>query len=240
MTMSAETAIDVRRAAQRFHTRLDWLDSWHSFSFGEHHDPANTAHGLLLVSNDDTVAPAAGFGPHSHRDMEIVTWVLEGELEHRDSAGNHDVIRPGLAQRMSAGRGITHSEANASRDEPVHFVQMWVLPDARGIEPGYEQRNVSAALSVPELVAVASGRGHDGAVGLHQRDAVLWAARLGAGDAVTIPEARHVHLFVARGEANLERAGELSTGDAVRLTDAGALALVAGPSGAETLVWETE
>ncbi len=223
MTMSAETSIDVRRAAQRFHTRLDWLDSWHSFSFGEHHDPANTAHGLVLVSNDDTVAPAAGFGPHSHRD----------------SAGNHDVIRPGLAQRMSAGRGITHSETNTSRDEPVHFVQMWVLPDARGIEPGYEQRDVSAALSVPELVAVASGRGHDGAVGLHQRDAVLWAARLGAGDAVTIPEAHHVHLFVARGEANLERAGELSTGDAVRLTDAGALTLVAGPSGAETLVWET-
>lgn len=235
----ADTTVDVRRAGDRFHTALGWLDSWHSFSFGGHYDPANTGHGLLLVSNDDTVAPGAGFSPHSHRDMEIVTWVLEGELEHADSAGHHGVIRPGLAQRMSAGRGITHSEMNASGDAPVHFVQMWVLPDVRGIEPGYEQRDVGDALTEPRLVAVASGRGHDGAVAIHQHDAVLWVARLGAGDSVTTPDATHVHVFLARGSARMDHAGELWTGDAVRLTRAGALALVAGDDGAEALVWET-
>jgi redox-sensitive bicupin YhaK (pirin superfamily) len=239
MMSSAASPVDVRRAGGRFHTDLGWLDSWHSFSFGGHHDPANTGHGLLLVSNDDTVAPGGGFGAHSHRDMEIVTWVLDGELEHRDSAGNHDVIRPGLAQRMSAGRGITHSEMNASRDEPVHFVQMWVPPDVRGIDPGYEQRDLGDALTHPGLVAVASGRDHAGAVTIHQHGAVLWAARLGPDEAVAVPPAPHVHVFVARGDARLERAGELATGDAVRLTDAGALELVAGPSGAEILLWET-
>jgi redox-sensitive bicupin YhaK (pirin superfamily) len=162
--------------------------------------------------------------------MEIVTWVLEGELQHRDSAGNQGVIGPGLAQRMSAGRGITHSEMNASRDLPVHLVQMWVLPDVRGIDPGYEQRDIGDALATPELVAVASGRGHDGAVTIHQHDAVLWAARLGSGDAVTLPDA--------------PRAGALGTGDAVRLTDAGPLVLTARPSATEQptteiLVWET-
>jgi redox-sensitive bicupin YhaK (pirin superfamily) len=239
MTSSADTAIDVRRAGERFHTDLGWLDSRHSFSFGQHYDPANTGHGLLLVSNDDTVAPGAGFGSHSHRDMEIVTWVLDGELEHHDSVGNHDVIRPGLAQRMSAGRGITHSEMNASRDEPVHFVQMWVVPDVRGIDPSYEQRDLGDALSKPALVAVASGRGHDGAVTIHQHDAVLWAARLAPGGAITVPDAPHVHVFVARGDATLEGAGGMATGDAARLAGAGPLALVAGRSGAEVLVWET-
>ena len=121
--------IDIRRAATRPHTSIDWLDSWHSFSFGEHHDPKNVGHGLLIVSNDDTVAAGQGFGTHPHRDMEIVTWVLSGAVEHRDSEGNHSVIRPGLAQRMSAGTGIRHSERNPSDTEPAHFVQMWVLPD---------------------------------------------------------------------------------------------------------------
>jgi redox-sensitive bicupin YhaK (pirin superfamily) len=251
---SSPPAIDVRRAGSRFHTRLDWLDSWHSFSFGHHRDPANTHHGLLLVNNDDVVAAAGGFGPHPHRDMEIVTWVLEGELEHRDSAGNQGVIRPGLAQRMSAGRGITHSEMNASRDLPVHLVQMWVLPDVRDIDPGYEQRDIGDALASPELVPVASGRGHDGAVTIHQHEAVLWAARLGPGDAITVPDAPHVHVFVARGDAELDGAGALRPGDAVRLTDAGSLVLTATrsdvessdpdprdtrPQTTEILVWET-
>ena len=129
-------AVDVRRAGDRFHTVLDWLDSWHSFSFGGHHDAENTHHGLLLVSNDDRIAGGGGFGEHPHADMEIVTWVLDGELEHRDSTGTHDVIYPGLAQRMSAGRGIRHSEVNASAEREVHLVQMWVLPDVRGIDPG--------------------------------------------------------------------------------------------------------
>ncbi|MFI5047455.1 MAG: pirin family protein, partial [Acidimicrobiia bacterium] len=170
--------VDVRRAGERFHTQLDWLDSWHSFSFGQHHDPRNTHHGLLLVSNDDVVRAGRGFGTHPHRDMEIVTWVLDGALEHRDSTGTVGVIYPGLAQRMSAGSGITHSEMNASATADVHLVQMWVLPDTEGIAPGYEQRDVNDLLAGGGLVPVASGQGHEGAITIHQRDAVLWAARL--------------------------------------------------------------
>src|SRR5690349_10572991 len=137
------TTIDIRRADSRPHTQIDWLDSRHSFSFGSHHDPANTGHGLLLVSNDDRVRGGAGFGTHAHRDMEIVTWVLSGRLSHRDSAGNVGELYPGLAQRMSAGTGIRHSEMNASPTDEVHFVQMWVPPDTPGIEPGYEQRDIN-------------------------------------------------------------------------------------------------
>jgi len=135
--------IDVRPAGQRFHTDIGWLDSWHSFSFSNHYDPANVGHGQLLVLNDDRVAPASGFGTHAHRDMEIVTWVLEGTLEHRDSEGNHGVLYPGLAQRMSAGSGIRHSEMNPDPDLPVHFLQMWVIPDTAGVTPGYEQLDLS-------------------------------------------------------------------------------------------------
>jgi redox-sensitive bicupin YhaK (pirin superfamily) len=134
--------VEIRRAADRAVTTTSWLQSRHSFSFGDHYDPANTHHGVLLVSNDDVLAPAAGFDTHPHRDMEIVTWVLEGSLAHRDSAGNSGVIYPGLAQRMSAGAGITHSEKNASDTEPVRFVQMWVPPDESGVEPGYQQQAV--------------------------------------------------------------------------------------------------
>lgn len=231
--------IDVRRADTRPHTDLGWLDSRHSFSFGGHHDPTNTHHGLLLVSNDDRVAPGGGFGTHAHRDMEIVTWVLSGRLLHRDSAGHEGVIEPGLAQRMSAGRGIAHSEMNASDTEPVHFVQMWVPPDTDGLDPGYEQRDVSEALSSGGLVAVASGQGHEGAVTIHQRDAVLWAARLAPDAAVDVPDSPHAHVFVAVGSADLDGAGALVAGDAVRLTDAGSPRLTAGPEGAEVLIWAT-
>jgi quercetin 2,3-dioxygenase len=231
--------IDVRRAGDRFHTRTDWLDSWHSFSFGPHYDPENTHHGLLLVSNDDRVRAGTGFGTHGHTDMEIVTWVLEGALEHRDSSGGHGIIVPGLAQRMSAGRGVRHSEMNPSATADVHLVQMWVLPDTDGIEPSYEQRDRSADLDSGGLVAIASGQGHDGAVSIHQRDAVLWAARVRANESVTIPDAPHVHVFVAAGEASLDGAGTLVEGDAVRLTAAGARTLTAGSAGTEILVWET-
>jgi redox-sensitive bicupin YhaK (pirin superfamily) len=237
--MLTNMPVDVRHARDRFHTELDWLDSWHSFSFGGHHDPANTHHGLLLVNNDDRIEGGGGFGTHPHADMEIVTWVLDGELEHRDSTGTHDVIYPGLAQRMSAGRGIRHSEVNASAEHAVHLVQMWVLPDTRGIDPGYEQRDLSDSIAAGGLVPVASGRAHDGAVSLHQRDAVLWAGRLRSAEQVTIPDAVHVHVFVAVGDATLEGAGALATGDAARLTEAGALALTAGSGGAEILIWET-
>ena len=181
--------MDVRRAEDRYLTSVDWLRSRHSFSFGPHYDPANTGFGLLLVNNDDRVAPGTGFDTHPHRDMEIVTWVLEGSLVHQDSEGHNGVIHPGLAQRMSAGTGILHSERNDSwrltgepaHGDAVHFVQMWVLPDEAGIEPGYEQRDISAELATGALVPVASGMaGHraSAAIRIRNKDAALHAARL--------------------------------------------------------------
>jgi redox-sensitive bicupin YhaK (pirin superfamily) len=170
--------------------------------------------------------------------MEIVTWVLRGSLAHRDSTGRTGLIRPGLAQRMSAGTGIWHSEMNPSSNEDVHFVQMWVLPDTAGIDPGYEQRDLNDALAGGGLVVVASGQGHEGAVSIHQRDARLLAGRLDPGVEVTVPDAPHVHVFVAVGTAQLD-GDVLATGDAARLTDAGARTLAAGPVGSEVLVWAT-
>jgi len=228
--------IDVRHAKDRFHTDIGWLDSWHSFSFGNHYDPDNVGHGLLLVNNDDRVAAGGGFGTHAHRDMEIVTWVLAGALAHQDSAGHSGIITPGVAQRMSAGRGIQHSEMNASTDEPVHFLQMWVRPDTNGIEPGYEQVDISDRLVPGALVPVASGQGHEGAVHLHQADAVLWAARLDEGQTITVPAALHVHVFVARGSAHLTV--DLDEGDAVRLTDEPEQELTATSPDTEVLIWQ--
>ena len=231
--------VDVRRAAERFHTRIGWLDSHHSFSFGNHHDDANTHHGLLLVSNDDVVRAGTGFRTHPHQDMEIVTWVLDGELEHKDSEGNSGIIYPGLAQRMSAGTGIWHSEMNPRRDADVHFVQMWVPPDTERLHPGYEQLDINGELAKGGLVPVASGRGHTAAISIRQRGAVLWAGRLRAGQAIRVPDAPFVHVFIARGDAAIEDAGALAEGDAVRLTRAGSRSLTAGPGGAEVLIWET-
>jgi redox-sensitive bicupin YhaK (pirin superfamily) len=229
-------SVDIRRAADRFTTRLAWLDSRHSFSFGSHYEATNTHHGLLLVNNDDRVHAGTGFETHPHRDMEIVTWVLSGSLVHQDSTGNAGIVYPGLAQRMSAGTGILHSE-KADR-EPVHFVQMWVLPDEAGIEPGYEQLEVEDELLRGGLVPVASGRpGHEAAIRIRNSSAALHAARLPAAGTVALPEAAYVHLYVASGEVTLEGAGALTTGDAARLTDAGAARVTAsGP--AEILVWE--
>ncbi len=238
MSTRTESIVEIHRAKDRFHTRIDWLDSWHSFSFGNHHAPSNTHHGLLLVSNDDIIQPGAGFMTHPHQDMEIVTWVLEGELEHRDSEGNRGVITPGLAQRMSAGTGIWHSEMNPSSTKPVRLVQMWVPPDTRRIQPSYEQVDISRDLAGGGLVPVASGR-RKGAIAIRQKDATLWAARLAPGKKITIPEAPHVHLFIATGELDLERGGRLGQGDAARLTQAGPLTAAAGAHGAELLIWET-
>ena len=232
--------ITVHRASDRFLTDIGWLHSRHSFNFGPHYSPEHQGHGLLVVNNDDVVAPGQGFGTHGHRDMEIVTWVLSGRLEHRDSEGNHGVLYPGLAQRMSAGAGIRHSEFNANADEPVHFLQMWVLPDTPGIAPGYEQLDLNDALAAGGLVPLASGQGHEGAIRINQRGAVLWGGRLAAGETVFVPEAAHVHVFVATGSGELDGAGALSAGDAARLTHAGTPGFTAGPEGAELSVWATE
>ncbi len=238
--MTTTPTIDVRRADARPHTNFGWLDSHHSFSFGHHHDPDNTHHGLLLVSNDDRVAPGLGFDTHPHRDMEIITWVLEGELEHKDTLANRGILYPGLAQRMSAGSGIWHSEMNPSGDAPVHFVQMWVQPDTEAIDPSYQQLDINAELDKGGLQPIASGQGHDAAISIRQRGAVLWGGRLKADETVAVPDARHTHVFVAVGSAALEGAGPLAEGDAVRLTAAGSPTLTAGPAGAEVLIWATD
>jgi redox-sensitive bicupin YhaK (pirin superfamily) len=240
MTLQQKDTIEIRRKEDRFQTSAGWLQSRHSFSFANHYDPKNTHHGLLLVHNDDVVKPNTGFRTHPHQDMEIVTWVLDGELEHKDSEGNHGIIYPGLAQRMSAGTGIWHSEMNPKSDKAVHFIQMWVPPDTERISPGYEQLDINAQLNKGGLVPIASGRGHDAAISIRQKGAVLWGGRLGAGETVTVPDAPYVHVFVAKGAAQLEHAGLLNGGDEARLTGAGARSLTAESNGAEILIWETD
>jgi quercetin 2,3-dioxygenase len=233
--------VEIRRAADRAVTTTSWLKSRHSFSFGDHYDPGNTHHGVLLVNNDDVVQPGAGFDTHPHRDMEIVTWVLDGSLAHRDSAGNSGVVYPGLAQRMSAGTGIMHSEKNDSITDPVRFVQMWVLPDASGIAPGYQQYEIGDDLLDGRLATIASGMpGHDAAITIHNRSAALHGARLRRGQGIELPPAPYLHLFVARGRLNMTTSNddaELAEGDAVRLTSADGVG-VRATEPSEILVWE--
>jgi redox-sensitive bicupin YhaK (pirin superfamily) len=248
MSATPTPNVDVRRAGDRFTTRIGWLDSNHSFSFGPHWDDDNTHHGLLLVNNDDIVTAGAGFETHPHRDMEIVTWVLQGSLVHQDSEGNTGVLYPGLAQRMSAGTGIRHSEKNdawrqgvgEAHDEPVRFIQMWVPPDEQGIQPGYEQLEIGDELLRGGLVTVASGmpkHADASAIRIKNRYAALHVARMHAADAITVPDAPFSHLFVARGRVELEGVGELNEGDAVRLTDVGGQRVTGGDD-AEILIWE--
>ncbi|MFI9273358.1 pirin family protein [Kitasatospora sp. NPDC052896] len=243
------SVLDIRRADERFHTRAGWLDSRHSFSFSRHWDPTNTHFGLLLVSNDDVVAPGTGFDTHPHRDMEIVTWVLDGALVHQDSEGHNGVIYPGLAQRMSAGTGILHSEKNDSwtltgepeHRRPVHFLQMWTIPDTAGIQPGYEQLDINDELARGGWVALASGMPEHvsrRAIAIRQKNAALHVARIRPGETLELPTAPFAHLFIARGGAELEGAGPLGTGDAARITGSDGRRLTGGPDGAEALVWE--
>ncbi|BBY50204.1 hypothetical protein MARA_36720 [Mycolicibacterium arabiense] len=246
--MTTGELVEIRRAGDRAATKISWLDSKHSFSFGGNYDPSNTHHGLLLVNNDDVVHPGAGFETHPHRDMEIITWVLRGSLVHQDSTGHSGVIYPGLAQRMSAGRGILHSEKNdswrltgeTSHSEPVHFVQMWVVPDESGITPGYQQLEIDDELMRGKLVTIASGmpqHADDTAITIRNKYAALKGARLQPGDTVELPQAPYLHLFVPRGEVALEGAGQLVEGDAVRFTASGGQRVTATePS--EILVWE--
>ena len=240
MVARREGYIEVRKAGDRFHTQISWLDGRHSFSFGQHQDPTNTHHGLLLVNNEDYIDPMKGFSTHPHRDMEIVTWMLEGEVEHKDSMGNSGIIYPGLAQRMSAGTGIYHSEMNSRGDVRAHLVQMWVLPDAEGITPGYEQLDINAELSKGGLIPLASGNKNLAAIRIAQKDATLWVGRLVPGKTVKVPEASHVHLFVAKGSGTLAGAGALEQGDAARLVHAGSPIWTAGAKGSEVLIWQTQ
>lgn len=241
--------LDVRPAANRDKTAISWLNSAHSFSFGRHYNPDNTHFGVLLVNNDDRVAPGTGFETHPHRDMEIITWVLSGQLVHQDSEGHNGLIHPGLAQRMSAGTGILHSEKNDSgtrpgtiqAPEPVHFVQMWVVPDTPGIAPGYEQLDVTAELERGGLVPVASGMPRHAAataIKIANKYAALHVGRLAAGDSVSLPDSPYAHVFVARGSVDLEGAGQLQEGDAVRVTGAQGQRLTAAAGSAEVLIWE--
>jgi redox-sensitive bicupin YhaK (pirin superfamily) len=231
-------SMEIRRADERFRTAGEWLDSRHSFSFGAHYDPANVGFGFLVAHNDETVAPGTGFETHPHQDLEIVTWVLRGALAHRDSQGNSGVVYPGLAQRMSAGSGIRHSEWNDG-DDPVHYVQMWVRPERLDLPPSYEQTELD--LSTGELIPVASGLAKHAAstaIRLNQPAAGMSVARLADGQSIQLPAAPYLHLFVATGTATLEGAGELATADAVRMTASGGELVTAGPAGAELLVWE--
>jgi hypothetical protein len=244
------STVEVRRGNDRAHTEISWLDSRHSFSFGQHYNPANTHFGLLLVSNDDVVKAGKGFDTHPHRDMEIVTWVLEGSLVHQDSEGNTGVLYPGLAQRMSAGTGILHSERNdawrqspgdVAHDKDVHFVQMWVPPDTGRLRPGYEQLDVSDQLASGELIVVASGMDKhrdDRAITIHQREAALYVARLEPGAETTLPESPYAHVFIARGQATLEGVGVLDTGDTARISGSDGQRIAATERGAEVLIWE--
>jgi redox-sensitive bicupin YhaK (pirin superfamily) len=208
---------DVRRSSERGHAQHGWLDSFHSFSFADYHDPAHMGFGPLRVINEDRVSPGKGFGTHGHRDMEIISYVLDGGLAHRDSMGNGSVIRPGDVQRMSAGTGVMHSEQNASGSDPVHFLQIWIEPSVRGIPPSYEEKRFDDTSKRGQWRLVASSDGRDGSVLIHQ-DVSLFAARLEAGESLdrTLVEGRRAYVHMIRGEARVN--GEaLAGGDAMKI-----------------------
>ena len=228
---------EIRPAAERGRTRLDWLDSRHSFSFGDYRDPGRMGFRALRVINEDRVEPGRGFDPHSHRDMEIVSYVLGGALEHRDSLGNGSQIRPGDVQRMSAGTGITHSEYNPSAAEPVHFLQIWLLPERGGLAPSYEQRHFAPAELRGGLRLVASRDGREESVRVHQ-DVRIYAALLEPGERAShaLAPGRHAWLQVARGRVALGDAA-LAAGDGAALSGEPAVELVAAAS-SEVLVFD--
>ena len=229
-------------ARSRFHTQIDWLNSWHSFSFADHYSSANTHFGLLLVSNDDLIAPGAGFPLHPHKNMEIVTWVLSGELRHRDSAGNEGLITPGMAQRMSASSGIRHEEYNNSDYNDLHLLQMWVPPAQDGGDPGYEQVAREDALTNGALVTIASADPDrfGGGVTIHQPGARLVVSRLNPGSTVELPPAAFTHIFLAKGSGSVNTAGTtlpLATGDVIRLRGETEAQLTGETAQAEFVVW---
>ena len=229
--------LTLRRAEERFHTKIDWLDSRHSFSFAEHYDPRHMGFRTLRVINEDQVSPGAGFPRHAHRDMEIISYVLSGELEHKDSMGNGSIIRSGDVQRMSAGLGVTHSEYNASRTAPVHFLQIWIVPETRGLPPSYEQRQFSREERSGRLRLVASRDARLGSVTIHQ-DAEIYATLLAPEQRVSheLGTGRHAWVQLARGAIELN-GQHLNAGDGAALSDERQIELQ-GVSDAELIVFD--
>ena len=229
--------LDIRKGGDRGYADHGWLRSFHSFSFADYNDPEHVGFGPLLVINEDRVAPGRGFGRHSHRDMEIISYVLEGALEHKDSLGTGSVIHPGDVQRMSAGTGVTHSEFNASPTEIVHFLQIWIQPNQGDIPPSYEERRFEPHEKDGRLRLIASPDGHDGSVTIHQ-DANVYAGVFDGAQraAHTLRAGRRAYVHVIRGELDVN--GErLDGGDAAKLTDVSAVQLENG-SKAEVLVFD--
>jgi redox-sensitive bicupin YhaK (pirin superfamily) len=229
--------ISMRTSADRGHANHGWLDSFHSFSFADYYDPQHMGYGALRVINEDRVQPGTGFGTHGHRDMEIITYLLAGKLEHKDSMGNGSVIVPGDVQRMSAGKGILHSEFNPSADELVHLLQIWIEPNVRGIPPSYEQRHVAPAEKRGRLRLIASADGRDGSVTIHQ-DASVFAALLEGADAAvhSLGPGRRAYVHIARGRVRVN--GErLDAGDALQIADEHSVTLD-NPEAAEVLLFD--
>ncbi len=229
--------IELRKSGERGHAQHGWLDSRHSFSFGDYHDPRHMGFGPLRVINEDRVEPGKGFGTHAHRDMEIISYVLEGQLEHSDSMGNGSVIVPGDVQRMSAGRGVQHSEYNPSHSAPTHFLQIWIEPSVRGIAPSYEQRNIPIEEKRNTLRLIASPEGNDGAVRIHQ-DARIYAAVLegSQGVVLALEAGRRAYVHVVRGALRVNDV-QLATGDAAKISGETTLR-IDGDGGAEALVFD--
>jgi redox-sensitive bicupin YhaK (pirin superfamily) len=229
--------LTLRKADERGYADHGWLQSFHSFSFAQYHDPAHMGFGSLRVINDDLVAPGRGFGMHGHRDMEIVTYVLEGALSHKDSLGNGATILPGDVQRMSAGKGIMHSEANDAAEHRTHLLQIWIEPDEKGLRPGYEQKHFSADDKRGRLRLVASPDGNEGSVTIHA-DARLHAGLFDGDEQaeMKLDPARKAYVHVARGEV-VVNGHALSAGDALKLEGESALAIAQGRE-AEVLVFD--
>jgi redox-sensitive bicupin YhaK (pirin superfamily) len=229
--------LTIRKANERGHAEHGWLDSYHTFSFADYYDPANMGFRTLRVINEDRVAPGQGFPTHHHRDMEIISYVLEGAVQHKDSMGTGSVIRPGDVQRMSAGTGVMHSEYNGSKSEPVHFLQIWIVPDRRGHQPGYEQKTFTDEDKAGRLRLVASPDGADGSVRLHQ-DARLYATVLTEGQQVThtLAKGRGAWVQVARGQVTVGGKA-LEAGDGAALVDEEMVRIV-GRSAAEVLLFD--
>jgi redox-sensitive bicupin YhaK (pirin superfamily) len=228
--------IRIRKAADRGHFDHGWLDTYHTFSFGDYYDPEQMGFRALRVMNEDRVAPGKGFGTHPHRDMEIVTYVLEGALEHKDSMGNGEVLRPGEFQRMSAGTGITHSEFNPSDTEPVHLYQIWLLPEQKSIEPSYEQKQFADNEMTNRLRLVASPDASNGSLKIYQ-DARIYLAKIESGQQIVheLSPGRHAWLQVLRGAVTLNGT-ELTTSDGAACSDEQRLEIVAAENAAIMLL----